>query len=432
MSIPVQFPATLLLVCFLVVGLPARPAGLRAAAVKVDITPQTSQWLVGYDARQSMGVHDRIFHRILAIDDGKTKFYLIASDLCLFSPSVYDEVVEQLEKQFGIPRRSVWWSVTHTHSAPEVGPPTIYRALLGRSNHEWSRDYASEVTAALIQGVKDVTAKLEPARVEVGSGTSVANINRRAKDVDGTVTLGLNPEGPVDRQIGLLSFVRPDHSVIAVVANFAMHGTVLSGQNLEISGDAPGVVASYVEEKIGATVLYVNGAAGNIAPIYSVYPTAESGHLSQFRVLLGDRILAGLKSSLGPPKADVRLALDEIVVETPLRSGLSWPDELIRYAGANVSGAAVIRLPVRFFRINDAVIWSAPVELFCEIAMQIRRSSPFRDTFYFGYTNGWFGYLPTRSAFAEGGYEPKTSPFTDAAERDVVQAVETKVRELKR
>ena len=106
MSIPVQFPATLLLVCFLVVGLPARPAGLRAAAVKVDITPQTSQWLVGYDARQSMGVHDRIFHRILAIDDGKTKFYLIASDLCLFSPSVYDEVVEQLEKQFGIPRRS--------------------------------------------------------------------------------------------------------------------------------------------------------------------------------------------------------------------------------------------------------------------------------------------------------------------------------------
>jgi neutral ceramidase len=421
----------LLPLCLLALSLPARPEILRAAAVKVDITPQTSEWLVGYDARQSKGVHDKIFHRILAIDDGKTKFYLIASDLCLFSPSVYDEVAAQLQEQLAIPRQSVWWSVTHTHSAPEIGPPTIYRALLGRSNHEWSRDYTNKVTSALIQGVKEATKKLEPATIEIGSGTSVANINRRAKDVDGTVTLGLNPEGPVDRQIGLLSFVRPDHSVIAVVANYAMHGTVLSGQNLEISGDAPGIVASYVEEKIGAPMLCVNGAAGNIAPIYSVYPNAESGHLSQFRVLLGDRILAGLKE-LSPKPSKGDLALDEITVETPIKPGLSWPDELSRYTGKSASGAAVVQLPVRFLRISDTVVWSAPVELFCEMAMQIRSHSPFTNTFYFGYTNGWFGYLPTSKAFSEGGYEPKTSPFTEAAERDLLHAVETKIRELKR
>jgi len=206
-------------------------AGLRAAAVKVDITPQTSQWLIGYDARQSTGVHDRIFHRILAIDDGKTKFYLIASDICLMSPSVYDGVAAQLNKELGIAPQNVWWSVTHTHSAPEVGPPTMYRLLLGRSNHEWSRDYTNFVTGALIQGVKDATAKLEPATLAVGSGVSFGNINRRAKDVDGSVTLGLNPDGPVDHQIGLLRLERADHSAIAVVANFAMHGTVLSGAN---------------------------------------------------------------------------------------------------------------------------------------------------------------------------------------------------------
>ena len=42
-----------------------QPGNFRAAAVKVDITPATSKWLAGYPARQSTGVHDHLFHRIL-------------------------------------------------------------------------------------------------------------------------------------------------------------------------------------------------------------------------------------------------------------------------------------------------------------------------------------------------------------------------------
>ena len=312
-----QFRPNLLVFCFAAICSPLWCSNFRTAAVKVDITPASSQWLMGYEARQSTGVHDRIYHRILAIDDGRTKFYLIASDLCLFSPSVYDEVAGRLQKKLGIRRENVWWTVTHSHSTPEVGPPAMYRSLLGRSTHDWNRDYEKQVMDALIQGVKQATARLEPARLAIGSGISMANINRRARDVNGRVTLGLNPDGPVDRQIGLLAFERSNGSPIAVVANYAMHGTVLSGDNLKISGDAPGTVAAYVEEKIGAPMLYVNGAAGNIAPIYSVYPDVVSGHLSQFRVLLGDRILAALKS-LGTPADSVNLAVSAITVETPV------------------------------------------------------------------------------------------------------------------
>ena len=105
----------------------------------------------------------------------------------------------------------------------------------------------------------------------------MANINRRAKDVDGRVSIGLNPDGPVDRQFNLIRLSRPDGTVIALVVNYAMHGTVMNGQNLKVSGDAPGVVAAYLEEQLGAPVLYINGAAGNIAPIYSVYPSASAG-----------------------------------------------------------------------------------------------------------------------------------------------------------
>src|SRR3954468_9006785 len=117
-------------------------AAFRASAVEVDITPDSPQWLMGYAARQSTGVHDKIFHCIVALDDGRTRFYIVSSDLCLFSPGVYDEVAATLRKELGIERRNFWWSVTHSHAAPEVGAPGFYKTLLGRSDHEWNRDYA--------------------------------------------------------------------------------------------------------------------------------------------------------------------------------------------------------------------------------------------------------------------------------------------------
>src|SRR5215471_5174598 len=170
-------------------------ANFRAAAVKVDITPTTPQVLLGYNPRTSTGVHDRIYHRVLVLDDGRTQFVLVASDLCLFSPELYDQLAAELAKS-GIERKQFWWSVTHTHSAPEVGPPGVYKVLLkGRSDHEWDREYTRQIEASLLKAVAAARAKLEPARLFVGTGTSMANINRRARDVDGKISLGLNPEG---------------------------------------------------------------------------------------------------------------------------------------------------------------------------------------------------------------------------------------------
>ena len=408
---------------------PPAAGTLRAAVVKVDITPDSPKWLSGYQARQSDGVLDPIHHKVVAIEAGGVPFYLISSDLCLFSPTVYDSVTAELQKAAKIDPKHVLWSVTHTHAAPEIGPPEMYKALLGRSDHDWDREYTARTTSALVDAVRAARDKLEPARIAFGTGAAMANINRRAMDVDGRVSIGLNPEGPVDRQFNLIRLTRPDGNLIALVLNYAMHGTVMSGQNLKISGDGPGVVATYLEQKLGAPVLFVNGAAGNIAPIYSVYPNPNAGHLSQFRVLLGDRVLAAV-SSIGQGTADVSIRHAERIVETPRKEGLAWPDELAVYARA--ADQPLVRLPLRFVRINDTVIWSAPVEMFCEIAIDVREQSPFAHTFYFGYTNGWLGYLPTAKGFAEGGYEPRTSPFTPQVEADVRQAVTTVIHGLRR
>jgi neutral ceramidase len=257
----------------------------------------------------------------------------------------------------------------------------------------------------------------------VGTGFSAANINRRARDVDGHISLGLNPDGPTDRQIGLIRLEHPDGMPIALIANYSMHGTALGEENTLISGDAPGTVAAYVEEKLGVPMLFINGAAGNLAPIYTVQPSFAAFHITEFNVLLGDRILAGNRSTAAAT-SQVHIHTGEKAVETPRRAGFGWDRSLGNYLRAATDEAGIIRMPVRFLIINeDLALWSAPVELFCEISMSVRDRSPFPHTFYFGYANGWLGYLATRQAFAAGGYETRTNPFTPQVEDDLANVV---------
>lgn len=396
----------------------------RAAVVKIDITPKDSQWLLGYQARKSTGIHDSIYHRIIALDDGNMQFFLISTDICLFSPSEYDRVAEQLKSRHGINPTNLWWTVTHTHSAPEVGPVGLGTVFLGeRFQHERDTGYTRLVERKLIEGIIEACKKLAPARIGVGWGFSQANINRRAVDIDGKASLGLNPDGAVDRRIGLLRIEKEDGKPLALIANYPIHGTVLSGESLEISGDAPGIVSEYVEQKSGVPLLFINGAAGNLAPIYSVYPNPGAGHLGQFRVLLGDKILDANKR-ISSTTNEVTLSAGSLTVETPIKQELDWPSELSNYTRTTKAGAKTVQLPIRFLNINDEVaIWSAPLELFCEISNEIRDRSPFPYTFYFGYSNGWLGYMPTEGEWEHGGYETTVSPYTPSAAKDVTQSV---------
>ena len=81
-------------------------------------------------------------------------------------------------------------------------------------------------------------------------------------------------------------------------------------------------------------------------------------------------------------------------------------------------------LPIQFLKINQNIaIWSAPLELFCEISNEIREQSPYLYTFYYGYTNGWLGYLLTEEEYKLGGYEPLVSPYIPSADKSLKEAV---------
>ena len=131
----------------------AAAGSLRASVVKIDITPDKSQWLLGYGPRQSTGVHDHLFHRIVAMDDGKTQFFLVSTDLAVVSPSFYDDVARDLQKELGIEPLQVWWTTTHTHSAPEVGPAGLPAVFMGeRYKHEPNLEYSGWVKSKTYRG----------------------------------------------------------------------------------------------------------------------------------------------------------------------------------------------------------------------------------------------------------------------------------------
>lgn len=396
-----------------------------AAVVKIDITPNEPKMLLGYNARQSTGVHDRIYHRIVLLDDGVTKFVLVSTDICVISPSEYDHMAFLLLEKFGITSENFWWSVTHTHSAPEVGVPGLPETFMGeRYKHAVDTSYTSFVEQKILEGVETAHQNLTKAKLGVGWGHANANINRRGIDVNGKASLGMNPDGATDKKIGLIRIDKEDGTPMVLISNYAIHGTALGSPNLKISADVPGIVSEYVEEKTGIPMLFINGAAGNLAPIYSTYPNPGAARLSQFKVLLGDRILEANKQII-TNIPEVKLFTGKIMIETPRKEGLGWPSDLDKYSRSATDGKNMVRLPAGFLKINqDIAIWSLPVELFCEISNEIRDRSPYAYTFYYGYTNGWLGYLPAASEFKYGGYEIETvCPYTIDVEKDVKESV---------
>src|SRR5512133_347542 len=69
-----------------------QPKKFQAAIVKTDITPENPQYLVGYQERKSTGVNDRIYQKILLLDDGNTQFVLVSTEICILAPAEYDRV----------------------------------------------------------------------------------------------------------------------------------------------------------------------------------------------------------------------------------------------------------------------------------------------------------------------------------------------------
>ncbi len=69
------------------------------------------------------------------------------------------------------------------------------------------------------------------------------------------------------------------------------------------------------------------------------------------------------------------------------------------------AGVPTITAEVQGIRIGDCVIITSPAEVLVEVGLNVKKASPYRNTFIAAYSNGYMHYGAPASYYDKGGYE---------------------------
>ncbi|MCL5105612.1 MAG: neutral/alkaline non-lysosomal ceramidase N-terminal domain-containing protein [Armatimonadetes bacterium] len=417
-----------------------------AGAAKADITPAGSVWMEGMiRSHKSTGVHDHLHARALyASSDDKPEwaFAIVSVDLCVLSEAYALSVREAASAKTGVPVGNIVIAATHTHSGP---------ATLGLFNPV-EEEYLLELRKRLVAVIEEAVGNARPALVGCNSGQedSISHYRRLLSD-DGGIIMNwepyekdriVGPLGEPDPEVGVTVFVereRPEKT-IALLFNHAGHPNVMSGENYMISADYPGVAAKLIEDEIGGTALFINGAQGSV-DIDGLNHREWAG-VTRAGTALADavsRVFHKLEfsDSIEIRSANVRYSLPARRITT---SELAWADDILNKTRGAVQAVedgvgddylaclykelhnceeSEIHIEQTCLAVGDTAFVTFPGELFTEIGQRIKNAGLFRRTYIIGLANGYAGYVPTREAVAQGGYEPATRR-ADAAAEDIV------------
>jgi neutral ceramidase len=425
---------------------------LMAGAAEINITPHKSLHLAGYPfaARNSTGVNDPLLSTALYITDGATPVLFIGNDVIFTGKASVARVRRQIAQQTGIPAANILISATHTHSGPVIVPFTAgsHDALLPKPDE----DYLHEMEAGMVAAGCKAYEQAVPARI----GLSVAN-------AAGIGTNRQNPDGPSDLEVPVMIARSVDSGKpIAVMLICNMHPTVLHEDSTVYSGDFPGLARQILQKElltIPCPVLYHTGAAGNQSPRYVTQGNtlAEAKRIGSILAnavaKTFDRIqytsdittqvsqqLVDLPKKQFPTKetAIAHVNKTKQQLESLQREGnnpkatrtaeVNWfgAVELAHLCELKEQGAldavyqSCLPAEVQVIRIGPWNFVGWPGEVFVEYALQLKQQH--RNVFTITLANGELqGYIVTKEAAAQGGYEASNAIF-DYTSGDVLVA----------
>jgi hypothetical protein len=88
---------------------------------------------------------------------------------------------------------------------------------------------------------------------------------------------------------------------------------------------------------------------------------------------------------------------------------------------ANKGRGQTTKMELDVFAIGDISFIFFPVEMFDTNGMQIKEATPFDMTFICGYANQCQGYMPSKLAYENIGYEVATTCFAEGTAETVVE-----------
>lgn len=388
-------------------------ASLRAGAARLEITPPVDAALPmsGYAARTEgfKKIRDPLYVRALVLADDSTTAAIVVWDLIGVPHAVADRLAERFQKELGIAPENLLVAGTHTHAAPQPQ---------NASYMAWVQDRA-------IEAARQAKARLEPVRIGYGEGRANVNVNRVARTADGGWWLGVNPDGVSDKTVAVVKLETMAGVPLAILANYAVHGTVMGQRNYQISGDLPGAAARFVERHYQDRVvtLWTSGAAGDQNPIYG--PGDEFSRVDALGMILGEeivRVAEAIKTAEAGPMRGARSK-----VQCPgrrLAEGVKPRDPELRWVDAD---PVEIRLSV--LRIGDIALAGVSGEVLTRIGMRLKKESPLRATLMITHANGSSGYIPDEESFQRTSYEITTSRLRPGcAEQAIVNGLVEMIR----
>lgn len=418
---------------FLVLAQTKDATPFKVGAAKVYITPKPED----YPAHIT-GVHDDLYVRAVVIDNGTTQATLISVDAAGIQGSSWQKYTQLIEKELGIPALNIFISSSHSHSALMGGPGNDPKMVL----------FASNLDKAVFEAVKQAKAKLQPAQVAYGTGTSYLNVNRDAIDLVTRLWYqGPNTEGPSDKTVAVIKFETLTGEPIAIYYNYAMHPNTMFMSGV-LSGDFSGMASKYIEEYHDdkMVALWSMGAAGDQNP-FSIRTMMDVGKFktnaalasgkakdeaeaimmgSSMDIQVSPKLLARqaqMISSLGQilgeeilrvmdlsKRYDTKISIttDQKTITCPGRKRTNTGRE--GTAGTYVDGDPVnIRLSL--LKIGDIALTGVDAEIYNQIGQRIKKESAFAKTIVATMTNGEAnsGYVPSDDAFGKYTFQVLSS-----------------------
>lgn len=89
-----------------------------------------------------------------------------------------------------------------------------------------------------------------------------------------------------------------------------------------------------------------------------------------------------------------------------------------------------VKAEIMGLRVGDFVLITFSGEVFSQIGLNIKKASPFENTFVAGYTNGSIGYSPTPDAYSGDAYEVSLSKLAPEWEKIFVEKAMEMLRKL--
>lgn len=311
--------------------------------------------LGGYGDREGAphtGTADDVYVRAFVIGAADHRALVFTADVLLVDPRIVEAVAARIGDRFDADR--IFYTASHTHSGPGGYVPGILWSLaLG----PYDAAAYGAVVDAHVRAAEQALSDVGPATIGVATARAPGLIMNRTEK-----------NGPVDDQMFVLRFERTDVRRVAAMWIYSCHAVTKPAENLLVSADYPGEVASQLEGKSLDLVAYAAGGVGSANPRYErksaawltrpLTKTLQRALAVAAKNAKSEGRIASAKAHMRTPDFRYRVTDETMLVSSPIEALVDMP-----------------RSTIGALSIDDAVIAFMPAEISGVLTKSMRRDA---------------------------------------------------------